>query len=135
MPLPNTIGTTAAQMRDGSVISYRDADPLHIRQERIGLIFASDPLSFSVTGPDGAVFSVDLVTGELVAELERFTPKHIDTPFRLIYYKRMHGDLNRGSVMEYFVVGWQTTTNEGRNLKFGLKIYPDQHRYEVTEEI
>lgn len=128
-------------MRDGSVVTYRDDDPSHIRQERFRLIYDSEPLSFAVTTGDGAVFAVDLVTGTLTAGQtggERHCiPEGIDTPLRVIYYKRMFGmagtngsGMNTG--MEFFVVGWQTTTLDGRNLRLGLKVFPEELRYEVT---
>jgi len=138
MTLPNTIGLTQAQMRDGSVISYRDADPTHVRQERIRLIFDSDPLHFTVTEQDGSSFSVDLLSGELLAGIECYKPENLTTPLRLIYYKHM--EMSSGSEtakpeMVYYVLGWQTTTAEGHNAKLGLKVFPGQRRYEVTTEI
>ena len=125
-------------MRDGSVVSYRDVDPSHVRQERFELILKSDPLSFSVTGQDGATFTVDLVSGSLWANEECFGAEHQKTPLRLIYYKHM--EMSSGSEtakpeMMYYVVGWQTTTEDGRNLKIGLKIFPSRKSYEVTSDI
>lgn len=135
----NPIASVEARMRDGSVIAYRDADPSHVREGRFRLILDAGPLFFRVVTADGSEFAVDLVTGTLTAGAEHYAPTGIDTPFRLIYYKRMwgqagsHGAISSGG-MEYFVVGWQTTTDKGRNLRLGLKVFPDQMRYEVTSD-
>ena len=135
MTAANAIVSTEARLADGSVVAYRDADPLHIKQDRFRHILAGTPLHFTVTLEDGSVFGVDLVDGSLEAGPERLTPNPQTTPLRLIYYKRMHAENFGNAVMEFFVVGWQTTTQDGRNVKVGLKVFPDESRYEVTESI
>jgi hypothetical protein len=119
-------------MRDGSVVAYRDSDPSHLRQERFRLIYESMPLSFTVYLADGTTFSVDLVRGTLRAGEERLNPALVlTTPLRLIYYKRMYADMSSngkgpsGAKMAWFALGWQTTTEDGRNLRRGMKVYPD----------
>jgi len=135
MTKTNAIVSTEARLADGSVVAYRDAEPLHIKQDRFRHILAGTPLHFTVTLEDGSVFGVDLVDGSLEAGPERLTPNVQTTPLRLIYYKRMHAENFGNAVMEFFVVGWQTTTQDGRNVKVGLKVFPDESRYEVTESI
>jgi len=134
--MANAIATTSARLKDGSVVSYRDADPSHVRQGRFAAILAGDPLHFAVITDDGTVFAVDLRTGELAANGTAFSPVLPPTPLRLIYYKHMTGTSGGGGTrMEYFVVGWQTTLPGGRNVKVGLKVFPDQHEWQVTEDI
>ena len=136
----NTIATTEAVLKDGSVVAYRDADPSHVRENRFRHILDGAPVFFRVTIEGGGWFAVDLREGDLFAPGGfRCAPDPpATTPLRLIFYKRMHRDVSaRGAsetVMDFFVVGWQTTVG-GRNRKVGLKVYPDQLRYEVTEEI
>jgi hypothetical protein len=132
----NAISNTAALLPDGSVIEYRDADPSHIRQARFQKILDVAPLEFEVTMNDGSRWGVDLIDGSLIADGQRFTPPPIDTPRRLIYYKRMEAgaDLIQ-PLMRHFVVGWQTTLPDGRNLKFGLKVDPSAHHWDITEDI
>ena len=138
----NTIATTEGHLTDGSVVSYRDADPSHIKQGRFHAILKGEPLKFHVTTDEGDTFGVDLVTGAFFAGAEVVTPTFVPTtPLRLIYYKRMSGSLiadeEGGYIhkMEYFVVGWQTTLLDGKNLKVGLKVFSHEKRYEITEDI
>ncbi len=139
MKTENTISTTEAILADGSVVAYRDADPSHVREDRFRHILGGSPVFFRVT-IGGGWFGVDLRNGNLYAPGDScFEPDPVvTTPLRLIYYKHMHQDVSINgaseTVMEYFVVGWQTTV-DGRNRRLGLKVYPDQLRYEVTEDI
>lgn len=137
MSLANTIASTKALMADGQVIVYSDTDPAHVRQGRFAAILAGTPVCFSALTTDGQEFTVDLVTGSLYAAGQSWSPPAAPaTPLRLIYYKHMHADSGSPApVCEHFVVGWQTTTPAGRNLKCGLKVYPAQKRWEATEDI
>ena len=135
MHTANTIAATAARLTDGSVVTYRDADPRHIREDRFNAILKGQPLSFTVTTVDGSTFGVDLVTGSLIANGTRFDCETPPTPLRLIYYKRMRASTGGKTWMAFFVVGWQTTLPNGRNLKVGLKVDPRLLRWEMTEDI
>jgi hypothetical protein len=139
MAKANTIASTEARFVDGSVVTYRDADPLHIRQSRFQFIMDNDPVEFTVFIEGGARFGVDLASGDFIAEYQRYKPvTPPQTPLRLIYYKRMNGDVDprysQVAVMEYFVVGWQTTAG-GKNVRYGLKVWPDEARFELSEDI
>jgi hypothetical protein len=144
MPTANTIATVEALMADGSVVAYRDADPQHIREGRWAHINSGDVNALSVVLSDGTTFSVDcvhgffLMSGELIAGGPTPTTK-----LRPVYYKAMvagqalDGISEVGScsaVMLYFVVGWQTTVG-GRNQKLGVRVYPDDYHWELTEDI
>lgn len=134
----NTIAITEARFSDGSVVAYRDADPSHIRQARFQHILDRDPEFFSVTLTGTQVFAVDLRDGTLYPGEQGYGPVVAPTtPLRLVYYKRMEGSASvLGDVsMVFFVVGWQTTTEDGRNVKFGLKVFPDRQHWELTEDI
>jgi hypothetical protein len=135
----NPIVNTEARLPDGSVVAYRDTDPSHIRRGNFQHIMDSHPLDFTVTLQDGSQFSVDLVSGRLYAGDGDFV--QVDppptTPLTLIYYKRMEGSVGPSGAstrMVFFAVGWQTTV-DGRNVRAGLKVFPDEIRYEVTEDI
>jgi len=136
MPNVNTITTTSANLPDGSVVTYRDSDPSHIREGNFRAILDSSPLTFQVTDVGGNVFGVDLTTGGLfVGESLYIGPPPV-TPLRLIYYKHMVTRLDGGSrpLCLYFVVGWQTTV-DGKNEKLGLKVHPAESRWEITSDI
>ncbi len=140
MAAENPISMTEAVLADGSVIAYRDSDPSHIREDRFRHVLGGSPVFFRVTLEGGGWFGVDLSNGNLYAPGGFCCEPDpaVATPLRLIYYKRMHQDVSaRGAsetVMEFFVVGWRATV-DGRNRRLGLKVYPDQLRYEVTEDI
>lgn len=142
MAKPNTIGQIQARFVDGSVVSYRDSDPVHIRQERFKQVLEGEPVEFWLHTQDGMKFGTDLSTGELYVGEERYKPEKVpQTALRLIYYKRMYSDVGSAidsatptATMDFFVVGWQTT-DHGKNVKVGLKVRPDTWEYELTEDI
>ncbi len=133
----NTIARCEAVLANGEQIVYSDWEPAHVRQGRFRRILDGQPLTFAALTVDGERFSVDLVSGDLSVGGEHFTPQPSPTtPLRLIYYKHMTASAEHPEpVCEYFVVGWQTTTPEGRNLKIGLKAFPGEARWEITEDI
>jgi len=132
----NTIAVTEARLPDGSVVAYRDAEPSHVRQGRFQHILDSRPIEFSVATTDGTRFAVDLVTGALAAGAQLFTPEPTPDSPRLIYYKHMEmSDGDSGPEIMFFVVGWQTTLADGRNAKVGVKVFPAELRWEITEDI
>jgi len=137
MAAANAIARCVAVFADGSSIVYRDWDESHIRKQRFAEIMAKRPASFAAVTTDGGIFAVDLVDGSLLADGERYETFTQPTPLRLIYYKHMTFALGKDALpqCEYFVVGWQTTTEQGRNLKVGLKVYPAERRWEITEAI
>jgi hypothetical protein len=132
----NTIVNVTASLPDGSVAAYRDADPSHVRRGVWQAIMASQPLRLAVTTSDGTVFAADLVTGALSAGEHVFTPEPVPpAPLKPIYYKRMEGsDDGSAPVMVFFVVGWQANV-DGRNVKVGIKVFPAELRWEITEDI
>lgn len=138
MPNVNTITTTSATLTDGSVVTYRDSDPSHIRQGNFQRILDGKPLIFHVTSEGGDVFGVDLVTGGLLVGENLYLPPAPITPLRLIYYKRMVGQSGEEYITKplcvFFVVGWQTTV-DGKNERLGLKVFPSENRWEITEDI
>jgi hypothetical protein len=132
----NTIVNIEASLPDGSVAAYRDADPSHVRRGVWQAIMASHPLRLAVTTLDGTVFAVDLITGALSAGEHTFTPEPIPpAPLKPIYYKRMEGgDDGRAPAMVFFVVGFEARLDV-RNVKVGMKIYPAELRWEISEDI
>ena len=133
---PNTVSKVEAKLPDGGFIGYCDYEPGHIRRGHWEHIVNSHPLAFSVYTTDGQGFSVDLIDGSLNAGGEIFSVQGVPpTPLRLIYYKHMESDTGGYEpVCAYFVVGWQTTF-EGRNVRLGLKVFPRERTFEVTQEI
>ncbi len=132
----NTIVNIEASLPDGSVAAYRDADPSHVRRGVWQAIMAAQPLRLAVTTSDGTVFAVDLITGALSAGDHVFTPEPVPpAPLKPIYYKRMEGsDDGSAPVMVFFVVGFETRSNEC-NVKVGIKVFPAELRWEVSEDI
>jgi hypothetical protein len=130
----NTIATTEALLVDGSLVAYRDAEPQYVRQARFQAILDGLPLRFAVTLDEGSVFAVDLVNGDLTANDTIFeTNPPPGCALRLVYFKRMYADTGASqAVMEFFVVGWQTTS-EGRNVRMGLKVDTKRQVFEVTD--
>lgn len=93
---------------------------------------------------EGHTFSVDLVSGTLIVDTDHYEPGiSITTPLRLVYYKTMRANMNQilGADRPYiyvFIVGWQTTLKDElpyRNARFGLKVFPTEQRWEITEVI
>lgn len=83
---------------------------------------------------DGFAATVDLETGALRVGDERYEVEHPGAPLRPIYYKRMSCEHGCQPVMEFVALGWQTTV-DGRNVRFGVKLYPSERRWMLTEEI
>ena len=137
--MPSTINTIArveATLAGGEQIVYSDWEPGHVKEARFRRILDGAPLVLSVVTTDGARFSVDLIAGALTAGVDVYAPELPTTPLRLIYYKHMTADPGHPvPVCEFFVVGWQTTTLDGRNLRLGVKAYPREGRHEVTSDI
>jgi len=118
--------------------------------EANGAKFTDIPLeaiaTFSVELEDFSI-SVDLRDGSFCISdgvgSERLKPFRLDaqfwTPLRLVYYKRMQMSvMDHEPTLVCFVVGWQTTDRTGPewgNLKVGLKVYPAELRWELTEDI
>jgi len=122
-------------MADGSVVAYRDADPSHIRQARFDFIYNHTPLAFQITLSDTSTFAVDLVDGSFFVGDERYTPDPVpNAALRLIYYKHMEWGCGGQPEMAYVVLGWQTTL-DGKNVKYGMKIWPNDKRWEMTNDI
>lgn len=137
MERANAIARCEAKLASGEEIVYSDWEPLHAKQGRFQRILDGLPMTFTAVTMDGARFGVNLVSGVLTAGNEVFAPQlPALTPLRLIYYKRMAADVAHPEpVCEFFVVGWQTTLPNGKNLKVGLKVRPDLQTWEVTEDI
>jgi hypothetical protein len=103
-------------------------------------------VGFSVN-VDGLVVGVHLASGVVTfilpgEEPVHYGPEHLPTtPLRLIYYKTMQassGSIHLANV--YCVtVGWQTTVTDAsgqfRNVRYGVKLYPGERRWEVTEDV
>lgn len=136
MTRANTIARCIAALPDGSSLTYEDWDDAHIRQHRFAEMMARGTVYFTAVTTDGGSFGVDLIDGTLNADGEIFETQPQPTPLRLIYYKRMvftTGD--DAPQCQFFAVGWQTTTADGRNLRIGIKVFPAEHRWEITEDI
>lgn len=136
MPNVNTITTTSATLSDGSVVTYRDSDPSHIREGNFRAILDGSPLTFHVTDEGGNIFGVDLITGGLFVGESLYSGQPPVTPLRLIYYKHMVTELSGASrpMCLFFVVGWQTTVDD-KNERLGLKVFPAENRWEITSDI
>ena len=136
MPQVNTITCCEATLASGEKVEYSDWEPQHSREGRFARILAGLPMEFTAVTTDGSRFSVNLVSGELAAGIDKFTPDlpH-GTGLRLVYYKRMSTGIGDPlPTCDFFVVGWQATVS-GRNVKVGLKVFPAEFRWEVTEDI
>jgi len=136
MTWANTIARCVAALPDGSSLTYQDWDEAHIRQQRFAEMMARGPVSFTVITTDGGTFTVNLIDGSLNADGELFETHPQPTPLRLIYYKRMvftTGD--DAPQCQFFAVGWQTTTLDGKNLRIGIKVFPNEYRWQITEAI
>lgn len=138
MSQPNTIGNTAASFADGSVVVYTDTDPSHIRQQRFQSILDRKPLTFQVQTVNGDTFGVDLVAGSFTVGDDTYVPNTPPTtPLRLVYYKHMESSVDGMTPIAecvYFVVGWQTT-EDGKNKKCGVKVFPKNSSFIITEDI
>ena len=142
MPAANAIAVVKAHMLDGSVVEYADSEIKHIREHRWDAINAGVCLALTVLTTDGQVFAASLRDGSLYAAgLPYPCPFPVTTRLRPIYYKWMGLETATepgGSCAcecEYFVVGWQTTDENGRNRRFGLRVYPAERRVDVSEDI
>lgn len=138
MPLPvNTITRCIATFTAAPPVEYSDWEPGHIKQARFSAILEGDPLSFRAITTDGAEFGVNLQSGALWVDEEHYSPdlSALPTKLRLIYYKRMEAGAGEEAVCLYFVVGWQTTSPDGKNVKVGIKAYPKTSKWEITEDI
>jgi hypothetical protein len=103
--------------------SFRDIDQTRLR-------------SFAITY-EGIVASLDLVTGAFTVNGSTSTPPIAPYP-RLIAYQTNVGGFGVPERMYAFVVGWQATVvSEGklRNIKLGLRVIPEEDRWEITEAI
>ena len=132
---PNTIGTTEGKLADGSVVIYSDTDPSHIKQGRFQKIL-KEAVEFQTTAEDGLVLGVNLATGALRVGEQVLVPQTLGENVRLIYYKHMYMSVDgpRRPTCEYYVVGYQQTL-DGRNNKIGVKVYPKEKRWEITQDI
>lgn len=134
--MANTIAKLEAKLPDGNVMTYVDTDEQHIKKAVFSAILDAHPKQLTVFLAGGERFSVDLINGRLDAAGETHEPI-IAGVLKPIYYKHMLGqigaqDMYHGQFMEYFVIGWQQV---GTSIKCGLKVFPDENRYEVTENI
>ena len=81
---------------------------------------------------------VDLDSGSLTLGTERYDVQHPGAPLRPIYYKQMSADssleLGTTTRLEFVALGWQATV-DGRNVRFGAKLFPAESRYVLTEEV
>lgn len=104
-----------------AVADYRDRGVLGVLAVGLGTFLAA----------------VDLESGSLTLGDERFDVKHPGAELRPIYYKSMHADASPSgttTVLDFVALGWQATV-DGRNVRFGAKLYPAESRYELTEEV
>lgn len=99
--------------------------------------------SFYVTHADGTEQGVNLLTGDVWIGNEIARVARPDAPLRIIYYKRMYADVSSasdgahspsGTVLDFVAVGWQATEN-GKNVRFGCKVWPSRKHFEVGEDI
>lgn len=85
----------------------------------------------------GFTMGVDLLTGAFRVGEELYDIAHPGAPLRVIYYRTMQVSMNgiAGSPeLACVTVGWQTTV-EGKNVRLGVKAYPAEGRWHVTEDI
>ena len=105
-----------------AVAEYRDAGTLRVLGVSLGEFIAT----------------VDLDTGSITCGSERYDVAHPGAPLRPIYYKQMSAEFGPstsvGSRLEFVALGWQATV-DGKNVRFGAKLYPAESRYELTEAI
>ena len=136
MDRANTIARCEATLASGEQIVYSDWEPGHVKEARFRRILEGAPLTLTAVTTDGSRFSVDLVTGALTAGADVYMPPPPVTALTAVYYKHMTADPGHPvPVCEYFVVGWQTTTIDDRNVRLGIKAYPREGRHEVTADI
>ncbi len=104
---------------------------------------------FDVALDDGFSFGLDLLTGEFRVGGEVIPIERPAAPLRLIYYKRKYADVAGGirpddapskivEVTEFIAVGWQSTVPGPmgpRNVRFGIKVYPDSNTFELSPDI
>lgn len=135
--MPSYVATLA----DGTTIIDEN---LFERGENFTYVLAANKAGllkqFRVFLDDGGVFGVDLMTGQIEADNNVYTPESVPAvPLRIIYYKTMQAALepdgNQPVIkMVCITVGWQATV-DGKNIRAGIKVYPAEARYELTEEI
>lgn len=119
-----------------------------VESDTVGFVdIPQDLLATFKVNCDGQVFGVRLADGAFIVNEDVYTPKvTLDTPLRLVYYKTMQAEILGARVdfihtprVHCVVVGWQTTIvlddGQYKNLKFGIKIYPNEQHWEITEDI
>jgi hypothetical protein len=92
---------------------------------------------------DGFRAGVRLPSGELVAGDEVAVVKTPDAPLRLVYYKTMGCESTIGigtrMMCDAVTVGWQATVSDEdgtwRNVKLGIRLFPHEQRWVMTEAI
>ena len=135
--MPSYVATLA----DGTTIVDEN---LFERGENFTYVLAANKAGllkqFRVFLDDGGVFGTDLMTGQIEVDGNLYTPSNLPkAPLRIIYYKTMQATLapdDNQPVIEMvcITVGWQATV-DGKNIRAGIKVYPAEARYELTEEI
>ena len=123
--------TDGRHVTEQDIISLGVSRPFAIVQEleREGALAA-----FSVALPN-VTATVDLTTGPLTIGGEVVSCERPAEPLRLIYYKRMSADLGSfDAVMEFVAIGWQATV-AGKNVRFGVRLYPGVKHFIVGEDI
>jgi hypothetical protein len=81
---------------------------------------------------EGLLAVVDLETGSLTIGDERYDVAHPGAALRPIYYKQMVAETGQPTRCEFVALGWQATVN-GANVRFGVKLFPDEGRWLLGE--
>ena len=86
-------------------------------------------------------FGVNLSTGVFFVNDEYYAPKYIPKEkLRLIYFKTMRAQTDiRYKYIYKITIGWQATVEDENgvwhNIKFGIKIFPQEQRWELGADI
>ena len=129
-----------ATLTDGTTIIDEN---LYERGENFNLVLAANKAGllhlFRVALDDGGVFGVDLLTGQIEVDSNLYSPESLPAaPLRIIYYKTMQATIGESGIPETRMVcvsiGWQATV-DGKNIRAGVKVYPAEARYELTDAV
>ncbi len=125
----------AADLIDGGIVLEYPATYADVPQDKLA--------KFSVLFED-LVVTVDLMMGSFVIGDQALEVQPPNAALRLVYYKTMRHECSSDGVpmgapiLDCFVVGWQATVTESgqyKNVRLGVRVFPAEYRWEVTEEI